>query len=68
MKFYNEKFSISKSYADNLREKRRIFREVTKTNKQIFLVILTTFGLIQNEHSMDLVSESLDLDALFLAQ
>ena len=65
IKFYNEPFSISKSYAENLRNKRSVFKTITKTNKQLFITFLSTFGLKENEHSLGLVTQSLTLDDLF---
>ncbi len=51
--------------ADNLREKMRIFKEVTKTRKHLMLVLITTFGLKHNKHSLGLVEKVLTLDDLF---
>ena len=66
MKFYNTSFSISKDYAENLKEKLNIFRETTKTRKMLFLTLITTFGLTHNQHSLGLVEKVLTLDALFM--
>lgn len=65
IKFYNNKFTISKAYADQLRTKMRIFQETTQTNKQLFLTLITTFGLKHNEHSLGLVAFELTLENLF---
>lgn len=65
IKFYNEPYAISKTYAENLRNKRRIFKSVTKTHKQLSIVMLTTFGLTINEYSMELIGQELRLDDLF---
>lgn len=65
IKFYNKEFTMTKSDAENLRRKMWRFEELTKTKKQIFWVFLSTFGLKKNEHSLDVVSQSLTLDDLF---
>ncbi|MGK0366642.1 MAG: AAA+ ATPase superfamily predicted ATPase [Saprospiraceae bacterium] len=65
IKFYNTTYTISKTYAEKLRDKTRIFKESTKTNKQIFWVFLSTFGLNENEHSQSIVMKNLTMDALF---
>lgn len=65
VKFYNESFSMSKTYAQELRNKASIFRRITKTKKQLTWVILTTFGLQQNQHSLGLIQNILTLDDLF---
>lgn len=64
-KFYNAPFSLDKSYAMRLREKMATFQETTKTSKQLFWTLITTFGLKQNEHSIGLIQQVLTLDDLF---
>lgn len=64
-KFHNVAFTISKDYAHKLREKIRIFQESTQTKKQVFLTLITTFGLHDNKHSVGLVSSALDMDVFF---
>ena len=65
VKFYNDELVLTKEDADNLRRKKSIFRHVTSTKKQIFIVLITTFGLIKNKHSLGLVDNVLDMNALF---
>ncbi len=65
VKFYNDELILTKEDADNLRRKKSIFRHVTSTKKQIFIVLITTFGLIKNKHSLGLVDNVLDMNALF---
>jgi len=43
-------------------------RRVTKTKKQLFIVMITTFGLKQNSHSENLIDQILTLDDLFLVE
>ncbi len=66
VKFYNEPFIINKEYANNLIQKKRVFKTISKTNKQLFFVLITTFGLTPNSHSMHLIAQTLTLDDLFL--
>jgi len=65
VKFYNVAFTITKDYAAKLREKIRIFQESTNTKKQIHLVLITTFGLKPNKHSLGLVSTAIGMDVFF---
>jgi uncharacterized protein len=65
VKFYNDELVLTKADADNLRRKKSIFRHVTSTKKQIFIVLITTFGLLKNKHSLGLVDNVLDMNALF---
>ena len=67
IKFYNTKFSLDKNTADKLREKLRIFQESTKTNKQLFLGMITTFGIQPNQYSIGLIQQVLELKELFEA-
>jgi hypothetical protein len=65
VKFYNDTWLLTKAEADNLRRKKSVFRQVTGTKKQIFVVLITTFDLIKNQHSIGLVDNVLDMNALF---
>ncbi|MEM6965645.1 MAG: ATP-binding protein [Bacteroidota bacterium] len=65
IKFQKQAFNISKSYAENLRKKVLTFQEITKTNKQIFLTFITTFGVHQNQYSQELVDNDLTMDIFF---
>lgn len=64
-KFHNVAVSITKSYAETLREKIRVFQESTQTNKQIFLTMITSFGLKHNQHSLGLIRSDFDMAVLF---
>ena len=58
-------FTITKSYASNLRNKISTFRQETATKKTIFLTFITTFGVTPNQYTMSLVQNGLTLDDLF---
>jgi hypothetical protein len=65
MKFSIDPFVISKSYAEDLKRKIRVFKEVTKTRKAVHLILITTWGLVRNNYSDTLVQNELKMDALF---
>ncbi len=65
IKFSQAPFSIQKKYADELRAKIATFRASTKTRKSIFLTMITTFGLEENQYSVSLAQQSLSMEALF---
>lgn len=67
IKFYSTEFSLSALDAQNLREKVRVFQEVTNTRKHIMPTMITTFGLKPNKHSLGLINQVLKLDDLFEA-
>ncbi len=65
MKFSIEAYTITKAYDATLRHKLSAFREETQTNKALFLCMITTFGLKENEYSHSSIENSLCLDDLF---
>ena len=65
IKFYNNTWILDKEDAAQLREKTAIFKAVTQTNKQIFLTLISTFGIKPNAHSIGLVNRSFDMNVLF---
>ncbi|MEN0006446.1 MAG: ATP-binding protein [Bacteroidota bacterium] len=65
IKFKKEPFPITKAYAEQLQAKIAVFKAVSQTSKQIFLTMISSFGIIENKHSIGLVDNSLTLDTLF---
>jgi uncharacterized protein len=66
MKYSINAFAIDKKYDTVLRNKIAAFKHSTKTRKAIFLTLVTTFGLQQNNYAMGLVQNDIKMDALFL--
>lgn len=64
MKFSINPFQIDKKYAENLRNKLGNFRQLTQTQKALFLTFVTTYGLANNKYS-DMARNSLTMDILF---
>jgi len=67
MKFSESEFTVDADYAKLLRQKKEVFKNVTKTRKNIFITMITTFGITDNSWSNDIVSNSLTIECLFLA-
>lgn len=65
MKFSINPFTIDKKYQIELQDKIDTFRTATRTNKSIFLTMITTFGIVRNIHSNSIVQNSLTMDDLF---
>jgi len=65
VKFSNETYAISKTVFENLSNKISTFRTTTQTKKQLTLIFITTFGLVENQYSSAIVQQSLTLDDLF---
>ncbi|MEO6734323.1 MAG: ATP-binding protein [Ferruginibacter sp.] len=66
IKFYENKFLLDKKYAAALQQKKNIFKQETKTNKQLFITLITTMGIQPNENSIGLIDQYLQLDHLFV--
>lgn len=64
MKFSVNPFLIDKKYSANLKNKIGSFRQVTNTQKALFLTLITTYGLTENKYS-DTVRNNLTMDILF---
>jgi len=65
IKFSNGEFVIDAKYANELRQKVEVFKQITGTRKNVFLTMITTFGVFQNPYSAELVANSVTLDDLF---
>ncbi len=65
IKFYDAPFTLTKEYAAKLRFRVAQFRTLTATRKNLFLTMITPFGLIGNRHSSGLIQNEITLDDLF---
>ena len=65
MKFSEAELVVDKAYARELTHKRDGFRAATKTRKALFITLVTTYGVRDNEHARGLVSHSITIEALF---
>jgi uncharacterized protein len=65
VKFQNAAFELTEQYANTLREKREVFKQNTKTKKNIFITLITLYGVKQNEHSLSLISNEIVAEDLF---
>jgi len=64
MKYSQEPFMITSKYSTELMQKVAIFKRETKTKKAVFLSMLTTYGLKNNENS-GLIQNDLAMECLF---
>ncbi|MFN8438208.1 MAG: ATP-binding protein [Cytophagales bacterium] len=65
MKFSINEYVIDKNYEMNLRNKLSTFKTETKTKKSVFLTMVSTYGLKDNNAARELIQNSLTMDALF---
>jgi uncharacterized protein len=64
-KFSINPYTIDKAYAEELQMKIGVFKDVTKTQKAVFMTLITTFGLVQNGYAQTFVQKAITMDALF---
>ena len=65
IKYAKIKYLITKEYEEKLREKIEVFRQEVMSGKALHLLMLTTFGVKQNQYS-GIVQNEITLDDLFL--
>jgi uncharacterized protein len=61
MKFYAAEFTITKSYAEELRNRKQQFIEQTKTKKIVQLTFITNNGIKENAYSNELVDQQITI-------
>ena len=66
MKFSSASFTITKKYADEIRNKLNVFHTSTQTKKNLFFTMITTYGVEENSYYLELVQNSVDMNSLFL--
>jgi len=65
MKYSINEYTITKDYANKLRNKIGVFKASTKTKKAVQLIMVTTYGLKRNAYSNELVVKEIVMDDLF---
>ena len=57
IKYASDEFTIDKRQDENLRRKRAVFKEETKTRKTVHLTMITTYGIKHNQYRGNVQSE-----------
>ncbi len=65
IKFTDDPFTVSASYARALRNKESVFRTKTGNRKTIFITLIAAQGLDSSSHSLGLITNTGTTDALF---
>lgn len=65
IKFYNTEFTLTEAGAKTIRNQMWVFKEKTGTKKYLMPVLITTFGMPHNKHSLGLIEKVLTMDDLF---
>jgi uncharacterized protein len=66
MKCHAAPFTIDKKYYLSLKNKIAELQRETGTRKNVFLTMVTTFGLRENQYSRELVQNQVELEGLFI--
>ncbi len=65
IKFYNGSYVLDKATALAIRQKMGLFAAASNTRKQLQVTLVTTFPILENEHSRGLIDQALTMDDLF---
>ncbi len=65
IKFSNKVYDITKDYYQKLKQKADVFKNVTGTDKQIFIAMISANGVKQNKYAKELLDGVVTLDDLF---
>lgn len=66
MKFTDAPFTVTRSYADEVRNKIAVFRRETGTTKAVHVAFVTSYGVVDNQYSRDLIDANVTMDALLV--
>ena len=66
IKYYAKEFTVSKDYSTNLKNKIEVFERVSRTKKDIKLVMITLNGFKANTWSEDLVTQDITAEDIFI--
>jgi hypothetical protein len=66
IKFYDEVFVPNAHFASSLRDKKSVFKLISNTRSHLSWVLVSTYGLQANQHSIGLVDHVLTLEDLFV--
>jgi hypothetical protein len=65
MKFSINPYTITKAYAEKLKQKISVFRSATGTNKNCWVTFITTYGVEKNIYFENLVENELSMEIFF---
>jgi predicted AAA+ superfamily ATPase len=65
IKYTVEPFAVTKDYAENLKNKIAVFKEKTRTKKQIFLALISANGIKETIYSEEMIQGVVTLEDLF---
>ncbi len=67
IKFSSSPYNLKKAYAENILHKKQSFCTHTATRKTVLICMLSTFGVLENQHYEQIITQQIKMDALFEA-
>lgn len=64
-KYYNEPFELSKQYSELLNKRKELFKQYTKTKKNLFTTLITNQPINKNDYYYATLDKVVTLDELF---
>lgn len=65
IKFSTSAYILDKKTADNIRQKHAVFKYHSQSNKHLFTTFITTFELVDNKWTAELIDQQLTMHDLF---
>lgn len=65
IKYYNDKFKLTKEYLNILDRKKRVFEKQTSTKKQIFISLIASNGVAKTYYADKIIDNVITIDDLF---
>lgn len=65
IKYINKPFVIDKQYRQILENKVKVFKNKTRTKKEIFVAMIASEGIKENIYSENFISKTVSIDDLF---
>lgn len=65
IKYHDGPYEITKGYAAQLQEKATVFKQSTRTKKNLFVTLLTVFGARKNEYYLSNITNEIVIEDLF---
>ena len=66
MKFSTTPYTVTKKDAENIQNKKAVFRYHTKTNKHLFVTLVSAMGAMENSHRINYMDQLVTMDNLFV--
>jgi hypothetical protein len=65
IKFYDDEWHISKALVQNLKHKKLLFREKTKSKKTLFTTLISTYPAFRDPNYLSVIDSQVTMDDLF---